>query len=223
MIKKINRSTAPVETFVIMLARCLECQVQGKDPSVDITQDIGEDDDEDEACPAAAADEDADTDGSAVSSSTSVSRGLTLPPCELTRLSEITHLFTTTLASTPIRRDRLATAIEQDNYIRQLIDLFHCCEDLDDLDGLHQLYAVFKSLFMLNKTTLLETLLSSEVIMDVIGALEYDPLLPEPATHREFLTTGSRLRQVIPHYNWFQFLFDWYPGSHLLSCVIYCK
>jgi len=88
-------------------------------------------------------------------------------------------------------------AIERDNYIRQLIDLFHCCEDLDDTDGLHQLYAIFKSLFMLNKTTLLETMLSADMIMDVIGILEYDPLLPEPTAHREFLTNGSQLRQVI--------------------------
>ena len=126
-----------------------------------------------------------------------MSREVTLPPCELSRLPEITQLFTVTLSSAPIRRDRLAMAIERDNYIRQLIDLFHCCEDLDDTDGLHQLYAIFKSLFMLNKTTLLETMLSADMIMDVIGILEYDPLLPEPTAHREFLTNGSQLRQVI--------------------------
>jgi len=87
--------------------------------------------------------------------------------------------------------------IVRDNYIRQLIDLFHCCEDLDDVDGLHQLYAIFKSIFMLNKTTLLETLFSTDIIMDVVGVLEYDPMLSEPVLHREFLTTGSKLRQVI--------------------------
>ena len=52
-------------------------------------------------------------------------------------------------------------------------------------------------MFMLNKTSLLETMLSAEMIMDVIGVLEYDPLLSEPITHREFLTNGSQLRQVI--------------------------
>jgi len=172
------------------------CQVQGKDPSVEITQDIADDEDEDEL-PAAAADvDDSDADGGVVTSTTSVSRGVTLPPCELSRLPEITQLFTTTLSSAPIRRDRLATAIERDNYIRQLIDLFHCCEDLDDTDGLHQLYAVFRSMFMLNKTTLLETMLSESVIMDVIGVLEYDPVLLEPAAHRKFLTSGSQFRQV---------------------------
>jgi len=126
-----------------------------------------------------------------------VSHTVTLPPCELSRLPEITQLFTVTLSSAPIRCDRLATAVERDNYVRQLIDLFHCCEDLDDTDGLHQLYAIFKSLFMLNKTTLLETMLSAETIMDVIGVLEYDPMIPEPTAHREFLTNHSQLRQVI--------------------------
>jgi len=50
---------------------------------------------------------------------------------------------------------------------------------------------------MLNKTTLLEMMLSADVIMDVVGVLEYDPMLPEPIFHRKFLTTGSQLRQVI--------------------------
>jgi len=49
---------------------------------------------------------------------------------------------------------------------------------------------------MLNKTTLLETMLSADLIMDVVGVLEYDPVLSETAPHREFLTNGSRLRQV---------------------------
>jgi len=179
-----------------MFVGCLWWQVQGKDPSLDITQDITDDEDDDELCPAAAADDDNEADGGLVTSTTSVSRALTLPPCELSRLPEITQLFTTTLSSAPIRRDRLATAIERDNYIRQLVDLFHCCEDLDDTDGLHQLYAIFKSLFVLNKNSLLETMLSADLIMDVIGVLEYDPVLSEPAPHREFLTSGSQLRQV---------------------------
>jgi len=181
----------------VLTVVCLWWQVQGKDPSLDITQDIADDEEEDELGTAAAADaDDNDADGGMVTSTTSVSRGVTLPPCELSRLPEITQLFTTTLSSAPIRRDRLATAIERDNYIRQLVDLFHCCEDLDDTDGLHQLYAIFKSLFMLNKTTLLESMLSADLIMSVIGVLEYDPGLSEPAPHREFLTNGSRLRQV---------------------------
>jgi len=140
--------------------------------------------------------DDSEADGSAVTSTTSISRRVTLPPCELSQLSEIAQLFTATLSSAPVRRDRLALAVEKNNYIRQLVDLFRCCEDLDDDDGLHQLYAVFRSLFMLNKSALLEVMLSGDMIMDVIGVLEHDPMLPEPARHREFLTSGCQLRQV---------------------------
>jgi len=50
---------------------------------------------------------------------------------------------------------------------------------------------------MLNKTSLLERMLSAETIIDVVGALEYDPSLPKPTAHREFLLNGSRLCQVI--------------------------
>jgi len=197
-------------------------QVQGKDPSLDYTQDIPDEDEDDELCPASATnDEETDADGSTVSSTTGgVSKGLALPPCELARLSEIAELFATTLSSSPIRRDRLAAAVEHADYIRRLVDLFHCCADLDDVDGLHQLYAVFRSLFMLNKTSLLEKLLSADMIMDVIGALEYDPVLPEPAAHREFLTTGSRLRQVIAQLCYLYFVGCWLelkPNSITLS------
>ncbi|KAA0708508.1 Serine/threonine-protein phosphatase 4 regulatory subunit 3 SMEK -like protein 1 [Triplophysa tibetana] len=130
------------------------CQVQGKDPSVDITQELIDESEEERF-----------DDMS--------SPGLELPPCELSRL-------------------------ENEGYIRKLLELFRVCEDLENREGLHHLYDVIKGIFLLNRTALFEVMFSEECIMDVIGCLEFDPSLPQPRRHREFLTTTARFKEVIP-------------------------
>lgn len=120
-----------------------------------------------------------------------------LPACELSKLDEISELFNSVLPS-PVRREKLALAIEQDNYIKKLVDLFHMCEDLENLDGLHQLYDILKSLFMMNKPSLLEVLFSDDMLFEVIGCLEYDPSHSEPQRHREFLRENANFKEVIP-------------------------
>ena len=71
-----------------------------------------------------------------------------LPPCELGRLEEISELVSSCLPS-PIRREKLAIAIENEVYIKKLLTLFHMCEDLDNTEGLHHLYEIFKNIFLL--------------------------------------------------------------------------
>lgn len=157
------------------------CQIQGKDPSVTITQDIPEDDDSEERF-----EEVLDSTGP-----------IELPPCELSKLEEIAELFSSVLPS-PIRREKLALAIEQDNYIRKLLDLFHICEDLENLDGLHHLYDIFKSLFFMNKPSLLEIMLADDLVFDVVGCLEYDPSRASPQRHRVFLKESANFKEIIP-------------------------
>lgn len=82
---------------------------------------------------------------------------LKLPTCDLAHLDEISAFFVSCLVS-PIKRERLSVAIESDGYIRKLTDLFHSCEDAGNVDALHRLYGVFKSIFLLNKTALFEVL-----------------------------------------------------------------
>ncbi|KAL1461644.1 hypothetical protein WDU94_013518 [Cyamophila willieti] len=156
------------------------CQVQGKDPSVEITQDIIEES-EDERF-------DDMSDGSPP---------IELPPCEISRLEEIKELMQTCLAS-PVRKEKLAEAIESEAYIRKLVGLFHMCEDLENLPGLHCLYDILKSIFLLNKTQLLDILFSDDIILDVVGCLEYDPALTTPKRHRHYLRTNSKFKEVVP-------------------------
>uniref|UniRef100_A0A674NCH6 Serine/threonine-protein phosphatase 4 regulatory subunit 3 n=1 Tax=Takifugu rubripes TaxID=31033 RepID=A0A674NCH6_TAKRU len=154
------------------------CQVQGKDPSVDITQDVV-DESEDERLDEMS------------------SPGLELPPCELNRLEDLAELVASSLPS-PLRREKLALAVENEGYIRKLLDLFHVCEDLENREGLHHIYEIIKGIFLLNRTALFEVMFSEECIMDVIGCLEFDPALPQPRRHREFLTKTAHFKEVIP-------------------------
>jgi len=159
------------------------CQVQGKDPSVEITQDIVEES-EDERFD--------DMSDSAPP--------IELPPCELSRLEEISELIASCLTS-PLRKEKLATAIENDSYIRKLLNLFHMCEDLENAEGLHYLYEVFKNIFLLNKNALFEMMFGDDTIFDVVGCLEYDPSLPAPKRHRQYLKNCSKFKEVIPMNN----------------------
>lgn len=152
------------------------CQFQGKDPSVEITQDVIDQNDDDE---------EADVGVPA----------LKLPPCDLSHLDEIATFFVSCLAS-PIKRERLTMEIENDGYVRKLTDLFHSCEDAGNVDALHRLYGVFKSIFLLNKTSLFEIMFADDLIFSVLGAMEYDPVLDKPADHRHYLSTETCLKQV---------------------------
>ncbi|VFV40377.1 serine threonine-protein [Lynx pardinus] len=120
-----------------------------------------------------------------------------LPTCELNKLEEIADLVTSVLSS-PIRREKLALALENEGYIKKLLQLFQACENLENTEGLHHLYEIIRGILFLNKATLFEVMFSDECIMDVVGCLEYDPALAQPKRHREFLTKTAKFKEVIP-------------------------
>ncbi|CAG9837423.1 unnamed protein product [Diabrotica balteata] len=184
------------------------CQVQGKDPSVEITQDIVEES-EDERFD--------DMSDSAPP--------IELPSCELSRLEDISELISNCLSS-PMRKEKLATAIESEGYIRKLINLFHMCEDLESMEGLHHLYDIFKNIFLLNKNVLFDVMFSDELIFDVVGCLEYDPSSPTPKRHREYLKQQATFREAIPIKNTelFSMLTDIHtPNTKRRDLVLFLK
>lgn len=125
------------------------------------------------------------------------SPGLELPTCELSRLEEIAEVVASSLPS-PLRREKLALALENEGYIKKLLELFHVCEDLENVEGLHHLYEIVKGIFLLNRTALFEVMFSEDCIMDIIGCLEYDPSLSVQRKHRDFLTKTAKFKEVIP-------------------------
>ncbi|XP_046932330.1 serine/threonine-protein phosphatase 4 regulatory subunit 3B-like isoform X2 [Lynx rufus] len=156
------------------------CRVQGKDPSVRITQDLLDESDQfDDIL------ETADV--------------FDLPSCEVGKLEDIDDFVSSILAlPLPIHKERLALILENGNYIKNLLQLFHTCEDQGDTEGLHHLYEIIKGILFLNKTSLFEIMFSDECIMDVVGCLEYDPAMAQPKRHREFLTQHAKFKEVVP-------------------------
>lgn len=157
------------------------CSVQGKDPSVDFTQDLVEESEDDTRF-----DDLSDTQPP-----------IELPAAELARLEEISELVSSCLSS-PLRREKLAVAIENDNYIKKLLNIFHICEDLENLEGLHHLYEIFRNIFLLNKNALFEMMFAEDTIFDVVGCLEFEPGSAEPKKHRDYLKSMAKFHQVIP-------------------------
>ncbi|XP_016071459.1 PREDICTED: serine/threonine-protein phosphatase 4 regulatory subunit 3B-like [Miniopterus natalensis] len=155
------------------------CQVQGKDPSVTVTQDLL-DDLEEELEEALEADELGD-----------------LPNCEISKLKQISNLVTSAFSSPP-RKRRLALMLENESYIKKLLQLLHSCENLTYTEGLYHLHTIVKGILFLDKTSLLEILFSDDCIMNVVGCLEYDPALAQPKRHREFLTQNANFKEVVP-------------------------
>ncbi|KAF4027235.1 hypothetical protein G4228_019077 [Cervus hanglu yarkandensis] len=156
------------------------CQVQGKDPSINITHDtLVESEDE-------TLDDMAETD-----------EVLELPDCELGNLDQIAHLIASALTSS-LCKEKLVLLLANEDFIKNLLQLFHTCEDLEDTESLHDLHDIVKGMLFLNKASLLEILFSDKYIMDVVGCLEYDPALAQPKRHREFLTQKVKFKEVIP-------------------------
>lgn len=161
------------------------CEVQGKDPSVDITQEIVEEDDSDRF------------DDAPETTSFSVE----FPSCELDRLDEINDIITGCIPF-PFKREKLALALESDSYIKKLLSLFRTAESSQNLKALHKLFEIFKNIFLLNKNPLFEVMLSEESLFDVLGIFEYDPSSTTgPKRHRDYLKSVSRFKEVIPFGN----------------------
>lgn len=154
--------------------------MQGKDPSVEITQDIVEES-EDERF-----EEMSDT-----------APPVELPPCELSRLEDIAETIQNSL-TTQVRKEKLALALESENYIKKLLSLFRMCEDLENTEGLHYLFDIFKNIFLLNKNALFEIMFAEDTIFDVVGCLEFDPNLQQPKKHRQYLKQLAKFREAVP-------------------------
>jgi protein phosphatase-4 regulatory subunit 3 len=140
-----------------------------------------------------------------------------LPTCEMSQLGDIAEVLTRCL-SVSCQRQCVALTIEQEGYIPKLLELFHMCEDLDDTKGLHHLFDIFSALFLLNQPALLSIMLHEEIIMDVIGCLEYNPSKPELQKHREFVESSAKFHEVVPIKN-----SELLSKIHLLYKVLYVK
>jgi protein phosphatase-4 regulatory subunit 3 len=102
------------------------------------------------------------------------------------------------LSNTQGGRDALAKAIISDDYIPKLTPLVEMAEDLESLPDLHRLCNIMKTLILLNDTAIIEYAVTDEMILGVVGALEYDPDFPShKANHRHWLSDELRYKEVV--------------------------
>lgn len=119
-----------------------------------------------------------------------------LPEPELANLEKLFDIIT---KGSPFARERVPLQIlKQKDYLPRLFELFRQSEDLDDIESLHLLYAIFRGLVNLNDPNLYEVLLSEEFVFDFVGTLEYDPQQIERVQHRQFLKECVVFREVVP-------------------------
>ncbi|KAK7329535.1 hypothetical protein VNO77_23705 [Canavalia gladiata] len=119
-----------------------------------------------------------------------------LPAVELSTLPLI---LKTVVESGIADQLRLTELILSDkDFFRKLIEVFRVCEDLENMDGLHMIFKIIKGIILLNSTQIFERIFNDEFIMDIIGALEYDPEVPHVQHHRKFLKEHVIFKEAIP-------------------------
>ncbi|KAG0581095.1 hypothetical protein KC19_4G224600 [Ceratodon purpureus] len=125
---------------------------------------------------------------------------LELPPVELSTLPLIAKTVAEVMA---FDRERVAYMFIRDqtcpaNYIRKLVQLFRTCEDLENLEALRLMFKIMKGIISLNERHIFDIIFSDELIMDIVGALEYDPDVTNGPDHRTFLKEQVTFKEAVP-------------------------
>jgi protein phosphatase-4 regulatory subunit 3 len=102
------------------------------------------------------------------------------------------------LFNTQSGKDAISKFVLNEDYIRKLIPLVDQAEDLEDLASLHQLCTIMKTLILLNDSNIIEYVVTDDIVLGVVGALEYDPDFPShKANHRQWLGKEGRYKEVV--------------------------
>jgi protein phosphatase-4 regulatory subunit 3 len=95
-------------------------------------------------------------------------------------------------------REALAKFLIREEYLLKLIPLVETAEDLESLPDLHRLCNIMKALILMNDNSIIEHVVTDDIILGVVGALEYDPDFPtHKANHRQYLSDNSRFKEVV--------------------------
>ncbi|XP_022138259.1 serine/threonine-protein phosphatase 4 regulatory subunit 3-like isoform X2 [Momordica charantia] len=119
-----------------------------------------------------------------------------LPAVDLTTLPLIHKTVVESGIADQMRLTELL--LNDQDFFRKLMNLFRICEDLDDTDGLHMIFKIVRGIVLLNSPQIFEKIFSDEMIMDIIGSLEYDPEVPHTQHFRNFLKEHVVFKEAIP-------------------------
>jgi protein phosphatase-4 regulatory subunit 3 len=102
------------------------------------------------------------------------------------------------LFNTQSGKDALSKFILNEDYIQKLIPLVEMAEDLEDLASLHRLCTIMKTFILLNDSNIIEYVVTDDIVLGVVGALEYDPDFPShKGNHRHWLGQEGRYKEVV--------------------------
>ncbi|KAI3826043.1 hypothetical protein L1987_00085 [Smallanthus sonchifolius] len=118
-----------------------------------------------------------------------------LPAVELSTLPKILKVVVDSRVTDQLCVTELI--LHDQNFFRKLMDLFRVCEDLENKEGLHMIYKIVKVIILLNSPQIFEKIFGDELIMDIIGCLEYDLETPH-VNHRNFLKEHVVFKEAIP-------------------------
>ncbi|EDL96030.1 rCG36451 [Rattus norvegicus] len=143
------------------------CKVHGKAPSVEITQELTNNLESFEELPPIR----------------SLIERSKCGPCTLQNIPNLLCC----IDGMPSQKKRLVLDLENEGYIKKLLQLFHTCEKHRNMEGLLYLNSIIRGILFLNDTRLFKIMFSDEFIMDVIGCQEYGHGLDQPKWYRKVL------------------------------------
>ena len=118
---------------------------------------------------------------------------MSLPAPDLSTLNDIDQAMRMA-SSTANGREALAKFLVIENYPRKIIPLLEAAEEAQRIDCLHRLSNIMKMMILLNDSTIIEQVVSDELILGVVGALECKLYNPAP------LLTGPLICLLSKHY-----------------------
>ncbi|XVF28229.1 hypothetical protein REPUB_Repub15cG0011500 [Reevesia pubescens] len=119
-----------------------------------------------------------------------------LPAVELSTLPIILKTVTESGLADQMRLTELI--LNDQDFFQKLMELFRICEDLENMDSLHMIFKIVKGIILLNSPQVFEKIFGDELIMDIIGSLEYDPDVPQVQHYRDFLKEHVVFKEAIP-------------------------
>ncbi|KAJ6772185.1 ATP SYNTHASE GAMMA-RELATED [Salix koriyanagi] len=120
-----------------------------------------------------------------------------LPAVELSTLPLILKTMSESGIADQMRLTDLI--LNDQDFFPKLMDVFRICEDLENIDGLHMIFKIVRGIIMLNSPQIFEKIFGDELIMDVIGSLEYDPDISHIQHHRNFFERSMSFSRRDPH------------------------
>ncbi|BGP12316.1 hypothetical protein JCM10213_002580 [Rhodosporidiobolus nylandii] len=121
----------------------------------------------------------------------------TLPEPTLGNLSVLEGALRT-IGRTAVGRERAANMIVRSGFVEKLCRVHEEAEDLESIEDLHALCRVMQTILLLNDSALFELVIRDELILGVVGMLEYDPDFPTmKASYRAHLSSPTSFVPVL--------------------------